>query len=358
MNNIVPVKRQVLTLIIMCILVGPIAYSGTVGQASTPAGSAFAGACAGNTVFGGVPDPGSLENNGTSVNYGDGQSYFACNYGYSSVGGAVSASAANAGVFNGYAWTNNSSSTAAPKQIHIDGTNVATSESAFAGATASGGWTDAYTLSITDPNVTITAANPVSGYWVVPINVDGSLAVSGLATVAQVAVGAYENGNQVAFDTQGGAAWSYFIANNTLATGAIGSSWDVMQVEYGVDSSLPSLNVNNTIYFALPVTFTSNMDMIDAGIYAQLWLTQSSGGSLGTVTESVDFKNTLGWGGPGQLVLGGNTYSSSQFGIAGASGADYETAFAPEPSTMCALALGLIVLLYIRKRASRQIETR
>lgn len=321
-----------------------------VGQASTAPGAAFAGACAGNTTFGGVGDPGSIYNNGVGINYGNGVSYFTCNAGNSAVGGSVSNSAQNSGSFAGNPWSNQSSATAAPGQIHLQGSNVATTLSSFAGATANGGWNENFTLQITNPNVVLTT--PESGFWVVPIDVDGSLSANGLSSLAQFAVAAYENNNEVLFDS--GPAWSFFTANNTLSNGEVGYSWDYEQVVYGAGNSVPSLNVNSTILFALPVTFTSSTDTIEAGFYAQLWLTQSSGAPADPTNQTASFQNTVAWGGPGELVLDGVTYQSDDFTVTGTSGFDYENAYSdatpePPPVTLLVPALGAILLCFRRR---------
>jgi hypothetical protein len=47
--------------------------------------------------------------------------------------------------------------------------------------------------------------------------------------------------------------------------------------------------------------------------------------------------------------MGNTVVDSSNFTVAGVSGADYETAFAPEPGTAAVLVLGLGALAY-RKR--------
>lgn len=334
-------------------------FGSTAGQASTAPGAAFAGACAGNEAFSGLPSPGSVLNNGVGINFGDGVSYFTCNTMYSAIGGTATQSASNSGNFAGNLWNNNGTASAAPKQIHLNGTNNGAPDTEFSGATANGGWNDNYTLQITDPSVTITSANPVSGYWVVPVVVDGQLSATGPNGWAKLSIGVYQNYNEVnQFSTGGAPGWSYFTSHNTVANGDIGSG-DNMEVAWGSSSNgiTPTLDVNTTVYFAVPVTFTSNSDSFEAGIYAGFEVAETSFGAGSALdTATVSFQNTFGWGGPGQLVLNGTTYQSNQFDVSGISGANYESAFteaAPEPSTFVLAGAACAGLLVRRRRVRR-----
>ena len=153
------------------------AFGALVGAATTPAGSGFAGACAGNETFSGLPHAGEMPNNGVSHDFGDGHSYFTC--AFNTVGGAggiFGTSASNSGSFFGNPWSKSASSTAGPQQIHISGTNTGSPDTEFSGSFANGGWNENFTLQITDPSVHITSAT--QGYWIAPLHIDGTLAVT------------------------------------------------------------------------------------------------------------------------------------------------------------------------------------
>ena len=101
----------------------------------------------------------------------------------------------------------------------------------------------------------------------------------------------------------------------------------------------------------MPVTFTSNTTTFLGGFWAAMEATQGSfGGDTSTETGSLDFSNTFSWAGPGLLVLGGTTYGSSQFTVTATSGANYESAFAPEPATIWGIGMGLCAVALALKR--------
>ena len=156
----------------------------------------------------------------------------------------------------------------------------------------------------------------------------------------------------ISFDAGNGSAWTYFTTHNTLHNGDSLSSWDFQMVEYAADTSVQSLTTNTTLFFALPVTFSSNTATIQGGFWAALETGEGGfGGDTHVGTSTVDFSNTLSWGGPGQLIVGGQTYGSSQFNVTGTSGLNYEVAFAPEPATAWGIGMALCGLgLVLRRR--------
>jgi hypothetical protein len=309
-------------------------------HAGVPAGAAFTSACAGLGFGGGgvAIDDVALLTTGSAH----------CANQTSVVGGSASSSAANSGTSGGVAFTNAASSSAGPKAIHLNATNSSAVQSAFAAGMANGGFTE---------QIGITGGTG-TGVWVFPIAVKGTLDATGFGADATLNVAAYQNGLGVGASapTPGSdVADAIFLAlNSPIDRGAItGSSTDLENVAWNAEDRGPTssltlqhLAVDDTIWFAVPITFGTSFDL---GIFANVRAGEISSGA-GTDPEStdLDFHSTIFWGGPGYVITDGGTGPiTPDFKITTGTGTDLSTPFSegvPEPAEWTLLLLGFFGL--------------
>jgi hypothetical protein len=310
----------------------------SLGQASTPAGASYASACAGLGFAGG----GNAGDNVARIVEGSNN---VCTDQTSAVGGSVSTSVSDSGVSGGVSFSNDAHGSAVPLSIHHDSSNTGAFQAAFPGGEANAGWSDQITL--TAPGMSGT------GVWVVSLNVDGSMSAVGLGADGILSVAAFEN--KAFIQQYGGAtnlnAYNTFLALDTpvYRGSPSGSSWDFENVQWRVDDyglgdpeTLQTLNVNDTISFAIPFTWGTPFDI---GFFANVAAGElASGAGTTPNAASLDFHNTVSWGGPGYVVTdSGAGPKTTTFTISSLTGADYGAAFgaAPEPATWTTMLVGL-----------------
>lgn len=322
------------------------------GQFTTPAGAAFASACAGLGFSGGGnagDDVATLTNAPAN-----------CAQQTSAIGGSAAASVSNHGSSGGVAFANAASSSAGPKAIHLDATNASAPQANFPAGMANGGFSDQFNMSA--------AGQTGDAVWVIPIKVLGSMSANGLGASGLLSVAAFEDRQSITAATGGGAAglsaWSTFNAlNDPLFRGSpSGSSWDFENVEWRVvdfgdrSDTLRTLTVNDTIYLAVPFTFGVSFDL---SVFANVRAGEnSSGGDPDPNTTSLDFQDTIAWGGPGYVLTNaGAGPAITGFDIGSLTGTDYSTPFqegVPEPATWALMLAGFFGLgAGLRRRGIR-----
>jgi hypothetical protein len=306
------------------------------GAFSTPAGASFASACGGLGFSGGgnAGDDAAFVTNGPA----------SCTHQTSVVGGTAAAAASASGVSGGVTYANSASSSAGPLAIHLQADNASAVQAAFPAGMANGGFSDEFQLG---------AANQTgTGVWVIPINVLGALDASGFGADALLSVAAFQDHQMIIpGDALHVSAWNTFNAlNDPLFRGSpSGSSWDFENVEWrAVDygpsdnQTLTHLAVNDTIFFAVPFTFGQAFDL---GVFANVWAGEAaSGAGTDPNVTSLNFHNTISWGGPGfVLTNGGDGPAITDFTISSLTGTNYSRPFTegvPEPGAWALLLAG------------------
>lgn len=205
--------------------------------------------------------------------------------------------------------------------------NNGPNNSNFAAADANGGWKDTFTIS--SPGLT-----GQSGFMQFTLNITGSLAASGFAGLASFGVTAYKDNIQLAANPLANPGNSDLISTDR---------------QYGnwVASSAPdvSKNVNDVITMAVPFTYGTPFTL---GIYARAHAgMRSSSGVPGNSQASVQFQNTLVWGGISNMFVGGTGTTTNDYTVAAASGVDWRGVV---PSPAAASLLGMGALLASRRR--------
>lgn len=312
----------------------------TLGQATTPIGSAFVNACTGVGVYASVI-PGAAWNGGAT------SGGTTCNNGS---GASVTMSSGSIPPTGNFDYANG---TAQVGGTVLQAFHTGDSSLAFPDAVVNAGWNDDLTIQPTNP-----AYNGMAGYYVFPIFLNGALSTTGPDGLAQLWLNIYQNGQMVGSDysAQDSAAYAFFLANNTTHNGPIFSSWDSEMVGYESNSSAPVELANATVWFAVPVTLGQQFEL---GVWVGISAGEgSSGASAGTDMAAVD-PPSMSWGGPGYVVVGGNTISAID--ITSQSGFNYNQAFtgaAPEPSCIVLTAIGLLMLFGARLLRERFRQAR
>jgi len=320
------------------------------GASSTPAGASFASACAGLGFMGG----GIAGDDVSLLTTNPGGSH--CASQTSIVGGSAAASASNSGVSGGVGFANSASSSAGPKAVHLDATNASAVQSDFAAGMANAGFTEQVTLT----------GGTGTAVWVIPIEVFGTLKASGLGADATLNVAAYKDRLGLGAETPspGDVADAIFVAlNSPIFRGiAPGSSTDLENVAWTADDrgpgdpmTLQTLAVSDTVWFAVPITFGTAFDL---GIFANVRAGElASGAGTDPNSTSLDFHDTIFWGGPGYIVTdGGEGPITRDFRITTATGTDLSTPFSdggagvPEPAEWTLLLAGFGLLGAISRR--------
>jgi hypothetical protein len=175
----------------------------------------------------------------------------------------------------------------------------------------------------------------------------------GLGADGILSIAAFEGHNFIQQDGNSTnlAAYDTFLALDTpLYRGSpSGSSWDFENVEWRVDDygptdpeTLQSLTVNDKIFFAIPFTWGTPFDV---GFFANVEAGElASGAGTTPNTTTLDFHDTVGWGGPGYVETnGGAGPKTTTFTISSLTGADYGAPYgaAPEPATWTTVLAGL-----------------
>jgi hypothetical protein len=318
-------------------------------QAAPPAGASVASACGGLGFAGGgqaIDEAQTLTSGAAS-----------CSHQTSAVGGSASASGASSGISGGVPFSNSATSSAGPKALHLDATNNGAFQAAFPAGLAQGGFSDEMNLTA--------AGQSGEAVWIVPIKVIGTLDANGLGANGLLSLAAYENNVSITAALNNSnaslAAWAIFnTLNDPLYRGSpSGSGWDFENVEWRADDRGPAdpqtlhhLDVNDTIFFAIPFTWGQDFDL---GIYGQALAGEgSSGAGTDPNTTTLAFQDTISWGGPGYVITGGGTGPIlTDFTIGSLTGTDYSTPFSegvPEPSEWTLLVAGLFGLGVVRRR--------
>lgn len=304
-------------------------------QATTPNGSGFANTCAG-VGFSGIPNP------------GDGYPATVSNTCSTQIAAFASATASDAGVSNGQAYSNSASAQAGPGFIKTFATNSGVQASQFPGASSYAGWNDRITLNHT-------FAGGGSAVWIVPLLLKGTLQVTGTGGLARIGMAPYHNHNQLTtgFSTLHAYAYNQFLALNGGSSGirnsVIGFNFTYQAVWFGADDSLPNYSVDRTVYFAFPFTYGQAFDFgfYLGGVVGE----RSSGGFTTPNTAGFDFAHSAYWGGRGQVVDENGVYNDN-FNITASSGFDYNSAVVPEPSSFGLLALGAGAVALLKRRSA------
>lgn len=326
----------------MAMAAGP-AWS--LGQSTLANGAAFVSACAG-LGFSYIGPAGNAINGGVS------DTQAGCQANTSAVGGLVSATATQAGTKFGNPYAGSASGSAGQKFIKLDSATSGSSATGFSGGQVQGGWNERMT--ITSPG------KSGADLWMLPILVTGQLNASQLGARGVVALEVYMNRYSILpyGDALHAQALQTFQTLNTTHNGSIGSGWSNEQIEWGVADYGPgnpltvtSLNVNTTVWFAVPMVYGQAFDL---GVFALASTGQlAAGGQQVANTSGVSFGHTFAWGGKGYL-LSGNQHVPN-FSLSAATGLNYDQAYAspvPEPTTL-AMALAGLGWLGLRRRAQQ-----
>lgn len=330
-------KFTLLTLLLM-----PAGHA-IAGQISVPVGSGFANACAGNSHFGSMPNPGDGFSTVTDAN-------MTCN---TSTAASASASASGSGSNFGVPYSNSATAMAAAGVIKIGANNSGAAINGFPGGAAYGGWND---------SVTITGGTG-DGIWMASLYVEGDLTATGNGALTRMGVAAYRNLGflQPYGTTLNANAYAAFLAANGGPSGirndVILFSWDYQAAWFGANEfdgpgDVPNYSLARHIYFALPFTYDVPFTI---GFYMGGVAGENSSGADTTVNSSeFNFLHTASWGGPGQVLDPDGNNPSSSFSINSVSGFNYNAPYSapsavPEPGAMTLGALG-VAALAVRKR--------
>ena len=332
---------KALTLIVILANLCVPASAAMFGWTDTPAGSAFASACAGNQISGSGHPGRSV----TSLSYAGGPCHEAVNAG---LGVASVDTGLVTGSNFGNAYSGSAKATADVGLIKLEGTNSGSSATGFSGGMANAGWND---------NITLTGGVG-NAFWIVPILVHGQLTANGQGGLARMQVGVYKNNNFLQpYGSPFNQAYTLFAALTTERNGDILYSWEYQMAAFGADDYgtgdlLTTLNINQTVYFVIPFTYGTSFKL---GIWADAHASEiASGGSVVPNTSSFQLGNTISWNGKG-YVMTDTTNPATQttsFGINSTSSFDYTNAYTPEPSTTALVLAGGLLLLI--KRAVRR----
>lgn len=308
-------------------------FASTLGQATTPAGAVFVGACSGNQIFGSGNSAGDAYNGGNST------ANATCTTATSTVGGSVSVDSPSSGVANGYSYTNDASGFGSPGLLHLQADNTASAPTTFAGAEANIGFNDMNTISNGTGNAV----------WVLNFWVDGLLSATTPGSLSELQIAVYSNFNAVNAYGADTTAYNIFNSLNTIRNGDIGSSWDTETIEWGATGAgTTSLPVGQFVHIAIPFTYGTAFEY---GIYASVWVTQSSGGFAGQTVEAATFDHTIAYD-SSYVVQDGNTITD--FTVTSAAGLDYSQSLvtSPEPSAIFLSATALLALCLLRRNSS------
>jgi len=303
----------------------------TLGQGTTLAGAVFVNACAGSQAFGSSPWAGDAFNGGAT------DSFVNCSSASSVVGGSASVSASNSGSYFGHGFNNDASASAAPGILHAGANNNASNASQFAGAAANVGFNDTLTV----------GGGSGTGVLILPFFVDGSLSAGGFSGGADLTITAYKNFNQIDAYGANTAAYNLFNSLNTTHNGDVFSSWDREAIEWGTSANdINSMLIGQWVDMAIPITFGQSFEY---GIYAEVYMTQSSGSYFGPTTQNANFLHTIAYGAGSYVMQGANKITDLNFSGTSA-GIDYTQSLVgiPEPASLllCLLGAGALAVRY------------
>ncbi|MCE7973554.1 MAG: hypothetical protein DYG92_04400 [Leptolyngbya sp. PLA1] len=224
--------------------------------------------------------------------------------------------------YSGGSTSNSASGTVGMGFMHLLADNDAPNSSFFAEANANGGWKDSFLI-------TAPGQNGQTGYMQFTLNVTGFLSAAGFAGAASFTTTAYKDTTQL-------------LANALFSPGNSDPLSSDRQYGHWSVSSAPnnSKNVSGVITMAVPFTYGTPFNL---GIYANAEAgMRSSSGVSGNSQASVQFQNSLYWGGISGMYLGGTTNTISDYQIVSGSGIDWRGAI-PSPATAMLLAAHALV---------------
>lgn len=229
--------------------------------------------------------------------------------------------------YSGGSTINSASGTVGMGFLKMQAQNDAPNGSFFAEANANGGWKDTFTIS--SPGLTGQA-----GFMQFTLNVTGGLAGSGFAGAASFSVTAYKDGSQLMINPLFSPGNS-----NLLSTDRQYGNWS------GASAPDFSRSISDTVTMAVPFIYGTPFTL---GIYANAAAgMRSSSGVPGNSQASVQFQNTLVWGGISNMFVGGTSTTTTDYTVAAASGVDWRGVV---PSPAAASLLGMGALLASRRR--------
>jgi hypothetical protein len=214
--------------------------------------------------------------------------------------------------------------------LHAGANNNATNASQFAGAAANVGFNDTLTV----------GGSTGTGVLVLPFYLDGFLSASGPSGGSELNITAYKDFNQIDAYGANTAAYNLFNSLNQTHNGDIGSSWDREAIAWGTSANdIKTMVIGQWIYMTIPITFNQSFEY---GIYAEAYMTQSSGAYAGPTNQSADFMHTVAYGAGAYVVQGSNTITDLTFSGSDA-GIDYTQSLVtiPEPGSVGFVLLGL-----------------
>lgn len=310
------------------------ASSAFAGQSNTPIGFGFVNVCAGNQIFGGLPNPGD----GFSASS---DQYVNCS---TLTGLAASAGVSNSGVgFGGAAYSNSASAGAGPGFADVFATNTGSPQDTFPGASAYAGWNDQITIG----NGTGTSV------WEFPLVINADLTSTGGGGLARMGFAVYQNYNFVTPYGANNAAYNKWLADNGGASGVrnsvIAFSWDYEGFWFGADASTQNYSVNRTVWFAVPFTYGVPFEL---GIYMGGVAGESGSGCCGNANTTTLDPPSLVWGGPGVVTDPNTNTVNPNYTISSQSGFNYAPTGAPEPSNFVMVAGGLFAAGWLLRRRS------
>jgi len=201
----------------------------------------------------------------------------------------------------------------------------------FANGGAHGGFKENFTVSGGVPGA--------AGWMLVDILVSGSASASGAAGSAGFSIGGFKDGielrNNNPFWDNGN--------SDPASTDRQRAKWRVSSFASGTTDSRV---VNDMITFAVPITFGVQFSFDIYG-FAEAGK-RSSGSAPGLSSASVDFFNTITWGGINAILASnGSTISSSS--VVGSTGLDW-TGVVPAPGALLVFGLGSLVSIRRNRR--------
>jgi len=192
----------------------------------------------------------------------------------------------------------------------------------FANGGVHGGFKENFTIATSSPGTT--------GWMLVDVLVSGSASAAGFAGRAGFKVGAFKDDLVLLNDNP---HWD----NGNSDPGAAGLQQGQWRVSTFASGTSDSRVVSDMITFAVPITFG---DGFTFGIYGFASAgKRSSSGVPGTSSASIDFGNTITWGGI-NAILDANGNEIANYTLTSDTGLDW-TGVVPAPGASVVFAMGM-----------------